>query len=146
MATSPLLGGEMTVNIHRYRWKELLEISSESKFESNRLKAIEATAPQKWCCTVEGVEGGGGGAGVGQVCAPTIATNVRKILQLAELQLRLFPLPPPDKKTRLKIVLKTYFSCQFSIGCCTGHIEVVLKTGSIMFWGPNLDPVPCSTS
>ena len=113
MATSPLLGGEMTVNIHRYRWKELLEISSESKFESNRFKATEATAPQKWCCTVEGVEGGGGGL---QVCAPTIPTNVRKISQLAELQLRLFPLPPPNKKKRLKIVLKTYFSCQFSIG------------------------------
>ena len=84
--------------------------------------------------------------GVGQVCAPTVPTNVRKISQLAELQLRLFPLPPPNKKKRLKIVLKTYFSYQFSIGCCTGHIEVVLKTGSIMFWGPNLEPGPCSTS
>ena len=84
--------------------------------------------------------------GVGQVCAPTVPTNVRKISQLAELQLRLFPLPPPNKKKRLKIVLKTYFSYQFSIGCCTGHIEVVLKTGSIMFWGPNLDPGPRPTS
>ena len=138
----------MTVNIHRYRWKELLEISSESKFESNRFKAIEATAPQKWCCTVEGVEGveGGGGAGVGQVCAPTIPTNVRKISQLADLQLRLFPLPPPNKKKRLKIVLKTYFRCQFSIGCCTGHFEVAFEKESRMFWRPNLDPVPCSTS
>ena len=57
LATSPLLVGEMTVNIHRYRWKELLEISTESKFESNWFKPIEAMAPQKWCCTVEGVEG-----------------------------------------------------------------------------------------
>ena len=139
---SPLLGGEMTVNIHRYRWKELLEISSESKFESNRFKAIEATGPQKWCCTVEGVEG----AVVGQVCAPTIPKNVRKISQLAELQLRLFPLPPPNKKKRLKIVLKTYFSCQFFIGCCTEHIEVALENGLSMLWRPNLDPVPRSTS
>ena len=63
LAASPLLGGEMSVNIHRYRWKELLEISTESKFESNWFKPIEAMAPQKWCCTVEGVEGVGVGGG-----------------------------------------------------------------------------------
>ena len=96
-------------------------------------------------CGGAGVRGCGG-AGVGQVCAPTIPTNVTKISRLAELQLRSFPLHPPNKKKRLKSVLKTYFSCQFSIGCCTGHFEVALETGSRMLWGPNLDPVPRSTS
>lgn len=146
LAASPLLGGEMTVNIHRYRWKELLEINNESKFESNRFKAIKDMAPPKWSCTVEGVEGsGGGGAGVGQVCALTIPTDVGKIWRLADLQLHSFPLPPPNKKKRLKIALKTYFSCQFSIGYRTGHFEVVLENGLSMLWGPNMDPVPCST-
>ena len=104
-----LVGGEMTVNIQRYRWKELLEIGNVSKFERNRFKAFEDMTPQKWYCTVEGVEGvEGGGVGVGQVCAPTIPTNVGKISRLVELQLRSFPLHPPSKKKRLKIVLKTY--------------------------------------
>ena len=62
LGASPLLGGEMTVNIHRYRWKELLEISNQSMFKSNRFNAMEAMAPQKWCCMVEG---GGGGRGRG---------------------------------------------------------------------------------
>ena len=60
--------------------------------------------------------GGGGGGGVGGLC-PTIS-------RLADLQLCLFPLHLPNKKKRLKIVLNSYFSCQFSIGCCTGHFEV----------------------
>ena len=59
-------------------------------------------APQKWCCTVEGVEGvgvgGGEGFGVEQVCAPTIPTNVGKISRLVELQLRSFPLHPLLKR------------------------------------------------
>ena len=115
--------------------------------ESNRFKAIEDMAPQEWCCTVEGVEGVCGVcAGVGQVCAPTIPKNVGNISRLAELQLRSFPLHPPNKKKRLKIVLKTYFSCQFSIGCCTGHFEVALENGLSMLSGPNLDPVPRLTS
>ena len=77
-----------------------------------------------------GVGGGGGGGGVGGLCGgwaslcPTIPKNVGKISRLAELQLCLFPLHPPNKKKRLKIVLNSYFSCQFSIGCCTGHFEV----------------------
>ena len=65
LGASPLLGGEMTVNIHRYRWKELLEISNQSKFKSNRFNAMEAMVPQKWCCMVEG--GGGGRGGVAGV-------------------------------------------------------------------------------
>ena len=52
--------------------------------------------------------GGGGDAAVGQVCATNIPKNVGKISRLAELQLRSFPLHPPNKKKRLKIVLKTY--------------------------------------
>ena len=52
--------------------------------------------------------GGGGSAAVGQVCATNIPKNVGKISRLAELQLRSFPLHPPNKKKRLKIVLKTY--------------------------------------
>ena len=52
--------------------------------------------------------GGGGGAAVGQVCATNIPKNVGKISRLAQLQLRSFPLYPPNNKKRLKIVLKTY--------------------------------------
>ena len=52
--------------------------------------------------------GGGGGAAVGQVCATNIPKTVGKISRLAELQLRSFSLHPPNKKKRLKIVLKTY--------------------------------------
>ena len=88
---------------------------------------------------------GGGGGGVGKF-VPSLPINDGKISRLAELQLHSFPLHPPNKKRRLKIVFKTHFSCQFSIGCCTGHFEVALKTGSKMFWRPNLDSVSCSTS
>ena len=131
-----LLGGEL-VGEESPSWRR-------DDRKSNRFKAIEDMAPQEWCCTVEGVWGVC--AVVGQVCAPTIPKNVGNISRLADLQHRSFPLHPPIKKKRLKIVLKTYFSCQFSIGCCTGHFEVALEKESRMFWRPNLDPVPCSTS